>query len=76
MNNQLPPEQLAFVQAIFEMREAQRAYYMQTTSNRLKVAKLKEAKVDALLEPYLKQGYIKPQATPPTIPNLFNPTKP
>jgi len=76
MNNQLPPEQLAFVQAIFEMREAQRAYYMQTTSNRLKVAKLKEAKVDALLQPYLKQGYIKPQVATPTIPNLFNPTKP
>lgn len=75
MNNQLPPGQLAFVQAIYEMREAQRAYFMQTTTNRLKVAKLKEAKVDALLQPYLKQGYIKPQGATATIPNLFNPPK-
>jgi hypothetical protein len=68
---QYPKEQTDLLQAVYDMRLAQRAYFSQRTDNRLKTAKIKEQRVDALLAPYVVAGAIKPVATTNTVPELF-----
>jgi hypothetical protein len=45
------------------MMEAQQDYFKQQNQHRLKIAKIKEQKVNQLLQPYIKQGIIKPRKT-------------
>lgn len=68
-----PQHQIDFVQAVHEMREAQDDYFKQPNNYRLRVAKMKEQKVDQLLAPYRKEGVIKTKQTKITNQqNLFN----
>lgn len=63
--HQYPKEQIEFLQAVLDMREAQKQYFNQPGQYRLKVALSKEQKVDRLLQPYLQAGVIneKPRIT-------------
>lgn len=54
-----PKEQIEFLQAVQDMRQAQKDYYHQPDKRRLAIAKDKERKVDALLLPYIQAGVIK-----------------
>jgi len=54
--NKYPKEQIVFLQAVFDMRIAQRAYYAQPSQYRLKEAKGKEQRVDTLLQQYINAG--------------------
>lgn len=56
-----PKEQVDTMQAVYDMREAQREYFKQPDKYRLQVAKLKEQRVDMLLGPYLSAGVVKPK---------------
>ena len=76
MNTDFPKEQIEFMQAIYDMRMAQRQYFWQPDKYRLKVAKVKEAKVDKALEYFIVNKLIdthivneKPKETQPS---LFN----
>lgn len=71
--DQYPKYQVELLQAVQDMRDAQREYYAQPNDYRLRVAKAKEQKVDQFLAPYLKENVIKkkqPQKT--NQQNLFN----
>ena len=48
--NDFPKEQIELMQAIYDMRMAQNAYFRTPTNVLLRTAKLKEAKVDKYLE--------------------------
>jgi hypothetical protein len=61
MNSNYPKEQVEFLQAVLEMREAQRDYFNQKDDYRLKLSIRKEQKVDSLLQPYINAGVIKPK---------------
>lgn len=54
-----PKEQIQFLQSVLEMREAQKDYFSQPSNYRLTIAKQREQKLDALLQPYIKAGVIK-----------------
>lgn len=51
-----PKEQTEFLQAVYDMRMAQRGYYAHRTDGRLKVAKHKEQRVDTLMQHYVDAG--------------------
>jgi len=61
---QFPKEQTDLLQAVYDMRKAQQDYFNQPTKYRLQVAKVREQKVDVMLQPYVKAGAIKPTAPP------------
>ena len=60
---QFPKEQIDLLQAVYDMRLAQCAFFRQKNDTRLKVAKIKEQRVDALLAAYVAAGAIKPPTT-------------
>jgi hypothetical protein len=53
-----PKEQTAFLQAVYDMREAQKAFFRMKNDHRLRVAMAKEKVVDELLKPYITAGAI------------------
>jgi len=53
------PEQVQLLQAVYDMRQAQKAYFNERSNYKLKEAKLKESRVDALLVPWIKAGIVK-----------------
>ena len=59
-----PLEQIEFLQAVNNMREAQRDYFAQPGQYRLKISLAAEGKVDNLLKPYIDAGIIKTKAKP------------
>lgn len=61
-----PKEQLEFLQAVLDMRDAQRRYFDQPNDYRLKVSIRREQKVDALLQPFIQEGAIKQPEQPNT----------
>lgn len=63
---QYPKEQVDFLQAVLDMREAQRQYFKQPTDYRLKVSLKKEQRVDALLQPFINERVIKKPEEPNT----------
>ena len=48
--NDFPKEQIELMQSIYDMRMAQNAYFRTPTNVLLRIAKLKEKKVDKYLE--------------------------
>ena len=69
---QFPKEQTDLLQAVYDMRLAQCAFFQQKSDNRLRVAKLKEQRVDVLLAAYVAAGAIKaPPTTAVKTPELF-----
>lgn len=68
-----PKEQIEFLQAVQDMRQAQQDYYRQPDKHRLQTAKIKERKVDQLLLPYIKADVISTKQPTPTTQqqNLF-----
>jgi hypothetical protein len=54
-----PKFQIDLLQAVQDMRDAQRSYFNQPCDFRLKLAKVKEQKVDQLLKPYENEGLIR-----------------
>ncbi len=60
---QYPKEQTDFLQAVWDMREAQNQYFSQRTNYRLGIAKHHEFKVDQLLAKWKKAGAIKDKST-------------
>lgn len=54
-----PKEQIEFLQAVQDMRDAQRDYFEQPGNYRLKISISKEQKVDNLLRPFLDASVIK-----------------
>lgn len=64
-----------FMQAVFDMREAQKAYFSQRNDYNLKVSVAKEQIVDNTLQPFLKQQIIKPKAKPSPVKGLFDKIK-
>jgi hypothetical protein len=66
-----PKEQIDFLQAVFEMREAQRGYFAQRAEKRLKLAKIKEQRVDALLKKYINAGLINTTSVSVDTSELF-----
>lgn len=64
--NRYPREQIEFLQAVLDMREAQRQYFKQPTDYRLKVSLKKEQRVDALLQPFINERVIKKPDEPNT----------
>jgi hypothetical protein len=68
-----PKEQIDFLQAVQDMRDAQDGYFKQPCDFRLRLAKAKEHKVDQLLKPYKDAGVIRPAQNPQTNQrDLFN----
>ena len=61
---QYPKQQIEFLQAVQDMRDAQREYFRQPGEYKLKVSKVREQKVDALLKPYLIEGAIRQAVKP------------
>lgn len=55
---QYPAEQVTFLQAVWDMRQAQRNYFAQPGEYRKKIAITKEQRVDALLKPYITAGLV------------------
>lgn len=63
---------MQILQRVYEMREAQKEYFKSPNEYRLKVSKLKEAKVDQVMHDAIKHGYVKPKPKPNTsTPTLF-----
>lgn len=54
------------MQAVYDMREAQKEYFKQPSNYRLTHSKIKESKVDNILSEAMKNGYIKPIEKPTT----------
>lgn len=69
-----PKEQIEFLQAVQNMRDAQRDYFQQSNEYRHKLRILREQHVDSLLKPFLLEGVIKAKDRTPTpkTPNLFS----
>ena len=59
-----PKEQLEFVQAVYEMRQAQDRYFQNRNNAALRVAKAKEQRVDNLLRPYVSAGIVRLKSMP------------
>jgi hypothetical protein len=67
-----PKEQVELLQAVQDMREAQRDYFNQKDDYRLRIALRKEQVVDSLLQTYINAGAVKPRLKiVDTTPNLF-----
>ena len=49
------------MQTGYDMREAQKDYFLQPTNNRLKAAKHRESGFDEILNKALRNGYIRPR---------------
>lgn len=60
---QYPKEQTDFLQAVWDMREAQNQYFAQQSNYRLRTAKHLEFKVDQLLAKWKAAGAIKDKST-------------
>jgi len=69
-----PKEQIDFLQAVQNMRDAQRDYFQQPNDYRLKLSIRREQHVDSLLKPFLVEGVIKEKdrSPAPKTPNLFS----
>lgn len=69
-----PKEQIQFLQAVQDMRDAQRDYFQQPNDYRLKISIRKEQHVDSLLKPFILEGVIKEKDRKPVTntPNLFS----
>lgn len=61
--NQFPKEQIELMQAIYDMRMAQNDYFKQPNQYRLKIAKLKEAKVDGYVDYFVVNKLIDTRST-------------
>ena len=70
-NIQYPKEQTDFLQAVWEMREAQRSYFSHKTEARLKLAKIKEQRVDSLVRKYISAGVISTANNTTKVVELF-----
>jgi hypothetical protein len=52
-------EQQQTMQAVYDMRQAQKDYFHQPNKYRLGISKNAEAKVDAILQQYVNAGMVK-----------------
>jgi len=58
-----PKDQIEFLQAVLEMRDAQDRYFKNRNNVCLRMAKARETKVDNLLTPFVKAGVIQRRNT-------------
>ncbi len=58
------PQQKELLQAVYDMRNAQKDYFNQSDKYRLNVAKQKERLVDSLLDRYIKAGAVTVKEQP------------
>ncbi len=72
MEKEIPEWMRRFLQDVFDMREAQRDFFSGRTDYKLKVAKAKEAKVDAFLKKAVTAGAVIPKPPDSDQSNLFN----
>ena len=56
--HEYPKEQLELLQSAYDMRMAQRDYFMQPNEYRKKVAIAKQTRFDTILKPYLDAGLV------------------
>ncbi len=70
--SQYPQQQLELLQAIYDMRQAQKDFFSQQNEHRKRIAIMREVKLDSLLQPYIKHGLIKTRVvTNIRTPKLF-----
>lgn len=54
-----PKEQTELLQAIYDMRQAQKDFFSQPNEHRKRIAIMREIKLDSMLKPYIQYGLIK-----------------